>query len=96
MAGVTDRTVLRDFEELLAKGVLEKVGVTGRATQYVIRRETRHKPDKPDILLGERETRHKPDNQDASQAKAKPIAKGAGKARKPKPRRQRRKGGKKP
>lgn len=47
-SGVTDRTVLRDFEELVAKGVLEKVGVTGRATHYVIKRETRHKPDKPD------------------------------------------------
>ena len=34
---------------LLEKGVLEKVGVTGRATHYVISRKTRHKPGKPDI-----------------------------------------------
>lgn len=49
LSDLTDRTALRDFEELIAKGVLEKVGVTGRATHYVIKKETRHKPDKPDI-----------------------------------------------
>jgi predicted HTH transcriptional regulator len=41
LTGVTDRTVLREFKELLAKGVLEKVGETGRGTHYVLR----YKPD---------------------------------------------------
>jgi len=49
LAGVTDRTILRDLKDLLEKGLLEKVGVTGRATHYVISRKTRHKPGKPDI-----------------------------------------------
>jgi predicted HTH transcriptional regulator len=49
LAGVTDRTTLRDLKDLLEKGLLEKVGVTGRATHYVISRKTRHKPGKPDI-----------------------------------------------
>ena len=31
LAGVTDRTILRDLKDLLEKGLLEKVGVTGRA-----------------------------------------------------------------
>ena len=55
--GITDRTALRDFDDLVAKGVLERVGKTGRSAYYVLRQETRHKPDKPDIS----ETRHKPD-----------------------------------
>ena len=62
--GITDRTALRDFDDLVAKGVLERVGKTGRSAYYVLRQETRHKPDKPDIS----ETRHKPD---------KPVSKGA-------------------
>jgi ribosomal protein L44E len=61
LTGVTDRTVLREFKELLAKGVLEKVGETGRGTHYMLRRKTRqtrrnasgcgtrHKPDKRDM-----------------------------------------------
>lgn len=56
-AGVTDRTALRDFDDLVAKKILKKVGTTGRAAYYVLGQETRHKPDKPDIP----QTRHKPD-----------------------------------
>ena len=47
LTGVTDRTVLREFKDLLDKGVFEKVGKTGRGTHYVLKRKTRHKPDKP-------------------------------------------------
>ena len=60
LAGITDRTALRDFDDLVAKGVFEKVGTTGRATHYVLRKKTRHKPDKPDKETGKK-TRRKPD-----------------------------------
>jgi ATP-dependent DNA helicase RecG len=56
-AGVADRTVLRDLDDLVAKRVLKRRGTTGRSAYYVLRQETRHKPDKPDIP----QTRHKPD-----------------------------------
>ena len=55
--GITDRTVLRDFDDLIAKGILKRVGTVGRSAFYVLGRETRHKPDNPDMP----ETRHKPD-----------------------------------
>ncbi|RJP37128.1 MAG: DeoR family transcriptional regulator [Desulfobacteraceae bacterium] len=48
LTGVTDRTVLREFNDLVAKGVLEKIGKTGRGTHYILKRKTRHKPDKPE------------------------------------------------
>jgi ATP-dependent DNA helicase RecG len=64
ISGTTDRTALRDFEELMTKGVIEKVGTTGRATYYVIKTKTRHKPDKPDTLAVNNQTRHKPDKGD--------------------------------
>ncbi|MDE1977519.1 MAG: DeoR family transcriptional regulator, partial [Elusimicrobia bacterium] len=47
LAGVAERTALRDFEELASKGVIRKVGRTGRATHYVLQGQTRHKPAKP-------------------------------------------------
>ncbi|HOE80479.1 MAG TPA: ATP-binding protein [Smithellaceae bacterium] len=72
LTGVTDRTILREFKELLAKGLLEKVGQTGRATHYVLIHKTRHKPDKMPLVS---ETRHKPDKQDMQQAKGKGAAK---------------------
>jgi ATP-dependent DNA helicase RecG len=46
MFGITDRTALRDLTTLCEAGILKKVGITGRKTEYVI---SRHKPDKPDI-----------------------------------------------
>ncbi|MCG2813000.1 MAG: DUF4062 domain-containing protein [Candidatus Aminicenantes bacterium] len=49
ITGVTGRTVLREFKDLLNKGVFEKVGQTGRGTYYILKRITRHKPDKRDI-----------------------------------------------
>jgi ATP-dependent DNA helicase RecG len=44
---VTDRTVLRDIQELINKDVLHKIGTTGRATYYIIKKKldinpTRH------------------------------------------------------
>lgn len=59
MAGITDRTALRDLDDLVAKGVLEKRGTTGRAIHYVLARRTRQKPDKPDTGLSVRKTRRK-------------------------------------
>lgn len=76
LTGVTDRTVLREFKELLAKGILEKVGGTGRGTHYVLSHKTRHKPDKPDIMSPNGKTRHKPDKRDMSASKAKRTTKG--------------------
>jgi predicted HTH transcriptional regulator len=39
---ITDRTALRDIKVLISKGVLHKMGKTGRATHYVVK-------NKPDI-----------------------------------------------
>jgi hypothetical protein len=39
---------LRDFHELMANGVIEKRGTTGRSIHYVLKRQTRHKPDNGD------------------------------------------------
>lgn len=64
LTGLTDRTVLRELRELLDKGIFEKIGDTGRGTFYVLKRKTRHKPDKPDKSFFAVETRHKPDKQD--------------------------------
>lgn len=44
LSKVTDRTVLRDIQELVNKDVLHKIGITGRATYYVIKKKP-HKPD---------------------------------------------------
>jgi len=50
VAGVSDRTILRDINDLVNKGVFEKIGITGRKTYYVLRHRTRQKPDKPDMV----------------------------------------------
>jgi len=73
---VTDRTALRDLSDLLAKGVFQKLGTTGRATYYVIKRGTRHQPDKPDNPGGSRETRQKPDKPDTTISTVQAAAKG--------------------
>jgi ATP-dependent DNA helicase RecG len=36
IVGVSRATASRDLEELLAKGVLEKVGTTGKGTYYLL------------------------------------------------------------
>lgn len=56
MFGITDRTALRDLTAICEKGALQKVGVTGRKTEYIL---TRQKPDKTDINPTEtRQTAH--------------------------------------
>ena len=42
---VTDRTALRDLKELMALGLLDRMGETGQHTFYVLKVSTRHKPD---------------------------------------------------
>lgn len=51
--GLPNRTALRDLNELCAKGVFEKVGVTGRGAKYVLSRQTRHKHAKHAIDDGQ-------------------------------------------
>jgi ATP-dependent DNA helicase RecG len=42
LTGLTNRTVLRELKDLLDKGVLERIGETGRGTYYVLTKKTRH------------------------------------------------------
>lgn len=42
ITGITNRTVLRELKDLLDKGVLERIGETGRGTYYVFKQKTRH------------------------------------------------------
>ena len=81
LAGVTDRTALRDLDDLVREGLVAKVG-KGRGTHYVLQRRTRQEPDKPDTLKSESETRQKPDKPDTPRIKGpakksvqKPVAK---------------------
>lgn len=41
--GLPKRTALRDLNELCTKGILDKLGVTGRSAKYVLSSQTRHK-----------------------------------------------------
>lgn len=43
--GISDRTALRDLNDLVSKGVLHRIGETGHQTHYVIESPTRHEPD---------------------------------------------------
>lgn len=45
MFGITDRMVLIDINELCSKGILEKIGITGRKTEYILTSKTRNKPE---------------------------------------------------
>ena len=47
LSKVTDRTVLRDIKELINKRVLHKIGTTGRATHYVIKKKPDINPTNP-------------------------------------------------
>jgi len=46
VAETTDRTALRDLKHLCELGIFQRIGTTGRKTEYIL---TRQKPDKPDI-----------------------------------------------
>ena len=43
MFNITDRMALFDLSELCAKNIFERVGKTGRTTEYIL---TRNKPEK--------------------------------------------------
>ncbi len=45
IAQTTDRTALRDLNRLCELGIFQRVGTTGRKTEYILGRQ---KPDKPD------------------------------------------------
>jgi ATP-dependent DNA helicase RecG len=57
MFGITDRTALRDLTAICEEGIFQKVGITGRKTEYTL---IRQKPDKPDI--NPTKTRHSSDD----------------------------------
>ena len=69
LTGMTDRTSLRDLDDLVAKGLLDKIGSTGRGAHYVLARKTRQEHDKPDIVPAATGTRQKPDKPAAATAK---------------------------
>ena len=41
--GVSKPTASRDLEDMLRKGILEKIGTTGKGTYYVLNRKRAHK-----------------------------------------------------
>lgn len=45
MFGITDRMALIDINELCSKGILEKIGTTGRKTEYILTSKTRNKSE---------------------------------------------------
>jgi len=59
LTSTSGRTALRDLDELVANGVLERRGTTGRGAHYVIA-GSRHKPAEPAMKLAQIQTRHKP------------------------------------
>lgn len=46
------RTAHRDLTELVEKGILEKVGTTGRGTAYVLRKGAEKGPKGPSVSSG--------------------------------------------
>ena len=51
--GVAKRTAHRDLLELVKKGVLEKVGTTGKGTYYALRKGARKGPKGPRFVQDE-------------------------------------------
>ncbi|HOL34943.1 MAG TPA: ATP-binding protein [bacterium] len=56
MFNITDRTALNDLKSLCDKGLLKKIGKTGRSTEYILAeinpkntKQTRNKPEKHEI-----------------------------------------------
>ncbi len=59
MFDITDRMALIDLSELCAKEIFERIGKTGRKTEYILTRKTRNKPEiNP---TNPTQTRNKPD-----------------------------------
>ena len=48
MFSITDRTALNDLKDLCEKGILVRIGKTGRSTEYILA-ELGSKPEKPEI-----------------------------------------------
>ncbi len=46
IATITDRTALRDLNQLCKAGIFRRIGSTGRGTEYVLARQKSDKPDK--------------------------------------------------
>lgn len=53
LVGITDRTALRALTVICEKGIFQKVGTTGRKTEYVLTRQESAKPD-----INPTQTRH--------------------------------------
>jgi predicted HTH transcriptional regulator len=52
LLGVAKRTAHRDLTELVERGILEKVGTTGRGTAYVLRKGVIKGPKGPSVSSG--------------------------------------------
>jgi ATP-dependent DNA helicase RecG len=52
LLGVAKRTAHRDLTELVERGILEKVGTTGRGTAYVLRKGAKKGPNGPSVSSG--------------------------------------------
>ena len=52
LLGVAKRTAHRDLTELVERGILEKVGTTGRGTAYVLRKGAEKGPKGPSVFSG--------------------------------------------
>ena len=52
LLGVAKRTAHRDLTELVERGILEKVGTTGRGTAYVLRKGAIKGPNGPSVSSG--------------------------------------------
>jgi len=48
MFAITDRTALNDLKDLCKKGIMVRIGKTGRSTEYTLAKSG-SKPEKPEI-----------------------------------------------
>lgn len=48
MFTISDRMALIDITELCNRGILEKIGTKGRNIEYILKQQTRNKPEKWD------------------------------------------------
>jgi len=63
IAGTTDRTALRDLNRLCDLGILQRIGSTGRKTEYIL---VGQKPDKTDTNTTQTRQRDKADTKGAT------------------------------
>jgi len=43
ISSISERTASRDLSEIASKGIFEQIGTTGKGTEYILRRQRRHK-----------------------------------------------------